>query len=215
MVVRVDGLIKNALDSQGASGFPCGVALVRYTIGGLTREIMVDAVTESGLTVWAESIDVTAVRDEVRIARLAASVSGAVLPCTEQAIAAAISGCECGDTGFTNARYLDMVNLVDSDAAQVVAFKVPPNARVLRLLNTLDNAGAVLDWFGSHVIGLQFWAIAPGVGLIEAVKPPKASVAVPADARFMTFNVNATGSDTAEQPIWVEWIMGTATPYTV
>lgn len=218
-VVRVDGLIKdnaatnNPDGSIATYGFPCAVLLIRYTTGGFVREVMVDAVTQSALTVWAESIDVTITFDKRRIARLLKQTAP-VTPCLAQMLASAISGCECGDTGAADARYLDVL-AVDSDdgTSETVILPVPNGARAVRDMATII-AGVQTDW-SSLLTRAYFTCNPPAAGLVGfiglagIIDPSLATV--PVNSKFLIL-VFPTGTiATFDVPTFVEWIMAPAT----
>lgn len=148
-VVRVDGKIQGPApvdDNDFNVGYPCAVLKVDYSIGGMVRTTLIDAVNQSALVVWAESIEVVAVWDRRRIDRLESFYSGLEStnpgPCLEQLLACAIS-VSTGDTGAADARYLDVVAWDNSEAGQSV-HPIPPGARGVRLLNASDTTGTAV-----------------------------------------------------------------------
>lgn len=212
VVIRCDGLENDYRDADGAPGFPCGVAIVRITIGGLTKEVKVDCLTQSALVVWANSVDVTAHRDEARVTALAA---WNVKPAANQTIAAAISSaCDCGDSGSADARYLCPVDLnPEADQPQFLVFEVPHSARLLRLLPGASSAPALVDWSAGGVV--YFSANDPIktsslVGMIEAADATstRRTFTVPANARFMVLVIPAGEAlATLDQIPWLEWVL--------
>lgn len=227
IVVRCDGRVNNVKDADGNPGFPCGVLLVRYTIGGLTREVKVDCLSESALTVWAESVDVQAYRDDARIAALAAFPWGPLKPCSKQVVTVAIS--PAGDTGHADARYLDALLIppaTEEGDDFDVWLAVPPNARLLRLLPNVsgedgDASATVIDWVAN--VSYLLWTVSGQRGgnatAIEAVMPYDGSMTqtvftVPADAQWVKVRMSGGFYEQVNQtvgPIFAEWIMAPAT----
>lgn len=214
VVIRVDGLVNDYKDADGNTGFPCGVVKVSYAIGGLNKEVLLDCLTQSALVVWANSVEVAAYRDTNRIAALAPY---SIKPCADQTVAAAISACECGDTGLADARYLDVVPLTTEGSGNIQSFfyAIPAGARVVRLLPGAKQSDTVLNevqWGG----GVFFTANDPRkagvIGLIESRDvTTRTAYTIPANARFLALNSNDSG-DIAElvTPPFIEWIMAPA-----
>lgn len=210
-VVRCDGLCRTTKNEVGGSGFPCGVLLVDYTIGGLSKSVLVDAQCQSALVLWAESIEVRAAWDERRVTRLATVDR---LPWASQSVAASInSDANLGDQGPADARWLDMlaVDATGDDDDEWSIHPIPEGARGVRFLNALasganvetaDTATLIVfsaDMFASYPTGIVETAID---GLTD-----QAVVMVPAGARFLFVQFPAGTIAGFDEPSWLEWVM--------
>ena len=152
VVIRVDGIIQDIAgaipddpDEPIPYGIPCALVRIRYTIGGFQRSVLVDAVNQSALTVWAESVDVEGLWDERRIKRILTAASGPWFPCKRQQVAVAISAAEVGDQGAADARYLDVLSVdfpPDEGGDEVCIFPVPAGARGFRFLDAYATGSA-------------------------------------------------------------------------
>lgn len=215
VVIRLDG-------EASGDGYPCAVATVRYSIGGLTREVDVDCAGQSALVVWADSVDVTAKWDTRRIARIAAYSEGGVQPASWQSLAASISaGADAGDQGAADARYLDVIR-PDIEIPQEGGFlslhPIPFGARGLRFLDGYAS-GAVISTpelasfiaFTAQPLIAGTLPSAPQNGVIEYVTngaTDTSLIIVPSCAKqlwFMYAFPNAI-SDLAA-PAFIEWIL--------
>lgn len=214
-VVRCDGILVKQTDESGSAAFPCACLSVRYTIGGLTKEVLVDALSQSALTVWAESIDVEPVWDDRRISRLAAQ---SVTPASEQLLGAAInSNAGAGDVGAADARWLDVLNVdvTGEDDSEWSIHPIPEGARGVRFLNALasganlstaDTATIIAfsaDSFPSYPTGLVELAID---GITD-----QSIIIVPACARFLFVKFPAGTIAGFDVPSWIEWILAPST----
>lgn len=223
VVIRCDGVLvdeaatRDAQHQLATPGFPCAVLEVRYTIGGLTKKVLVDALSQSALSVWAESVDVEPVWDTRRIARIADSIA----PCQEQLLAAtANSNQGVGDTGIADARWLDAIHQ-DFDEGEAdpewSIHPVPEGARGVRLLNAVIDGDVVLlntiteriefsaDSFQQRPNGvIEYFVGSGGV-------PSTSIIIVPACSRFLFIGFNSGTIETFESPAWIEWIMAPAT----
>lgn len=210
-VIRCDGYTNKQTDEDGNAGFPCACLSVRYTIGGLTKSVLVDAIGQSALTVWAESIDVEPVWDERRIARLAAQ---SVAPWSEQTLAAAInSDSSGGDYGAADARYLDVLNVdsTDDDDNEWSIHPIPEGTRGVRFLNALvgganyetaDKANFIAfsaDTFPNYPVGL--------IELAINGESDQSIIIVPACARFLFIQFPSGTVGSFDTPAWIEWVM--------
>lgn len=205
VVVRCDGnVVANA-----SSGFPCGVNLIRYTVGGYNREVLIDATNQSSLVVWAETVDVTARWDRRRMARLNGGV-----PAPQQIVAASISACDCGDTGIGDGRWLDAL-AVDGTASdpdiEISVHKVPNGARGVRFLNGLDTDGNLVR-MANTALKVLFVTSADNAP-IEAVNngvTDQSIITVPvvADQLVITFPLGTL--ENLESVAWIEWFMAPA-----
>lgn len=213
VVVRLDGLIHNKKDLAGQLGFPCAVVRVDYAVGGLSRSVLIDAVNQSALPLWAESLEVTPIWDERRISRLA---SYSVAPCVAQQLAAAVS-CTVVDTGEASGRYLDVL-AADATTGEETPLTwsihpIPIGARGVRFLNYIDGSSAqsslALADLAAFVIDADAFIADPTDGLVEAivVDPPKNSsiIHVPVDAQFLVVAIPT--EDFPSSPAWLEWVI--------
>ena len=210
-MVRCDGYSEKQTDESGSPGIPCAVLKVRYTIGGLTKTVLVDAIGQSALVVWAESVDVEPVWDDRRIARLAVQ---SVSPWSTQNVAAAINAdATGGDYGAADARYLDVLNIdaTGDDDTEWSIHPIPEGARGVRFLNALvsganfdtaDKANFIAfsaDTFPNYPVGLIELAI-------NSVSD-QAIVIVPALARYLFVQFPAGTIDSFDAPSWLEWVL--------
>ncbi len=221
VVIRCDGVLvdqasaRDAQHQQTSPGFPCAVLEIRYTIGGLTKKVLVDALSQSALTVWAESVDVVPVWDERRLARLEDSIA----PCLEQLLAAAINSDEIhGDSGPADARWLDVIHQ-DFDEGEGdpewSIHPIPEGARGMRFLNALisgDNTSVAdttlfvawsADTFDNYPNGL--------VQLNINGATTTSIVIVPTVARYLFLAFPSGTIASFDVPAWIEWIMAPAT----
>lgn len=221
VVIRCDGVLvdqasaRDAQHQQTAPGFPCAVLEIRYTIGGLTKKVLVDAGGQSALTVWAESVDVVPIWDERRIARIADSID----PCLEQLLGAAINSDEIhGDSGAADARWLDAIHQdVDEGEGELEwsIHPIPEGARGMRFLNALldeDNLSVAdattfvawsADKFDDYPNGL--------VQLNINGATTTSIVIVPTVARYLFLAFPSGTIGQFDVPAWIEWIMAPAT----
>lgn len=218
VIIRCDGSIVKQLATTGVGGFPCAVLAVRYTIGGLTKEVLIDAGGQSALTVWAESVDVTPVWDERRIARID---FGEDTCCEQQLLAAAISSDgDVGDTGIADARWLDAIHTdAQTGGGEFPTtvwsiHPVPEGARGVRFLDGLvdgamfsvPGATTIIAWsadtFDNYPNGL--------VQLNTNGATDTSILIVPTCARylFLAFDEVLPNFQTTA---WLEWIMAPAT----
>jgi len=227
VVIRVDGFVEDIAVTRDASGevseygFPCGVMNVRYTCGGRTQEVLVDAVNQSALTVWAESVECTPQWDKRRIQRLGDIDN--IKPCRSQYLVAAISACPT-DTGASDARYLDVIKSdvtvdIDGDTFEVCILPIPAGARGIRLLNSktpekLQNEDVLSDVeFFAFVTDPNAFIVA-GEGWVEAFistdfnMPSSTSVIiVPPVARFALLYFATADFESIQLPCFAEWIL--------
>jgi len=219
VVVRVDGNITNQLDINGVGGIPCAMVDIRYTIGGYVRNILIDAVNQSALTLWAESVDVTGVWDTRRIERIA-SVDQGNLPCIGQQVAASISACECGDTGAADARWLDAIHHdgdtggnEDPDAKEWSIHPIPPGARGVRFLDALiDGATASVPSATIDIVWSATTFDQYPKGFIQANTNGATDTSIliaPPCARFLfiSFLTSTSFFSGLDVPTFIEWIM--------
>jgi len=223
VVIRCDGVLSDEAatrDAQGqltTAGFPCAVLEVRYTIGGLTKKVLVDALSQSALAVWAESVDVEPVWDMRRIARIADSIA----PCQEQLLAAtANSNQGVGDTGVADARWLDAIHQ-DFDEGEGdpewSIHPIPEGARGVRILNakiggtivSLQDAAEQIIFSADSFPRLPNGAVEYFID--DDTVPPTSIIIVPTVARFLFLAFNSGTIATFDSPAWIEWIMAPAT----
>jgi hypothetical protein len=222
VVVRIDGHITNQLTDDGdfQAGWPCGVVNVRYTIGGYVKNVLIDATNQSGLVLWAESVDVTAVWDTRRITRLSNNNA-----CIGQQVAASISACECGDTGAADARWLDVLALdatTGSSESPPTFFDwsihpIPPGARGLRFLDAL--VGQLTFSVPSATVNIVWSADTfdnyPG-GFIQANTNGATDTSIliaPPCAKFLFISFLHGGNffSNLDCPTFIEWIIAPST----
>ena len=226
-VVRCDGVLVEpaaTLDTFGrlaTPGFPCAVLQVRYTIGGLIKQTLVDAINQSALPVWAESVDVEPVWDTRRIARLAAQ-SVPIAPSKEQLLAATINSNQgVGDTGVADARWLDVI-AQDVDEGEGdpewSIHPVPEGARGVRILNAMidDTPVELVDNASQIVFSALPFDQRPN-GAIEyfinggSIPSSTSIIIVPPCARYLFIGLNSGTITTFDSPAFIEWIMAPAT----
>jgi hypothetical protein len=213
-VVRIDGIIRDQLDESKAPGFPCAMVSVQYSIGGLARRVLIDAVNQSALVVWAESIEVLAAWDERRVTRLAAQ---SVKPCREQQVAAAINSDETvGDTGPADARWLDVLNADSTtDTVEWSIHEIPTGARGVRFLNALVSGANFETANKANFIAFSADTFASyPAGLVELAiddLTDQAVVIVPTGARYLFIQFPSGTVASFDEPSWIEWIMAPAT----
>jgi hypothetical protein len=218
VVIRCDGHIVDEQCEQGLGvhngGLPCGMVNVRYTIGGYVREVLIDATNQSSLTVWAETVDVTAIWDRRRIVRTGN-------PCKKQIVAASCSVCECGDTGPADARWLDALALdattgspEDPDTfVQWSIHPIPPGARGLRFLDALvsgvmfsvPGATSIIAWSAD-----TFARYPDGIIQLNTNGATDTSILIaPPCARFLFlgFPGASTFFEIIDEPTFIEWII--------
>jgi hypothetical protein len=211
-VVRVDGKIVNQLAEDDSAGFPCVVARVDYSIGGLAKTVYIDCQSQSALVLWCESLEVTATWDERRVTRLATFNQ---LPCRKQMVAAAInSEANVGDTGPADARWLDMLSAdetTEDPAAEWSIHPIPEGARGVRFLNALASEANVqtADVATFIIFSACTFNKYPS-GLVETAIngfTDQSVIIVPPGARylFVAFPVGTIGD--FDVPAWIEWIM--------
>lgn len=220
-VIRCDGKLEDQAASRNAqgklltAGFPCAVLAVRYTIGGITQQVLVDAGGQSALTVWAESIDVVPVWDTRRIKR----ISNYIEPCLAQTLAATInSGVDAGDTGPSDARWLDAIasDATTGDAGKEWSIHpIPAGARGFRFLDVLvagvmtSVPGLTVDivWstdtFDQYPNGFVQCNTNGATDTSILIAPPLARYL------FLSFPFNTLV--TFDTPSFIEWIMAPAT----
>lgn len=209
-VVRCDGNFKTQLDEDGAPGFPCAVLRIDYSIGGLSRRVLIDAVGQSALVLWAESIEVLANWDERRITRLATADRH---PWAEQAVAASInSDATVGDVGAADARWLDMLSndAGTDDHPEWSIHEIPAGARGVRFLNALVGGANVAtasladfivfsaDSFDNYPTGIVETAIN---GFTD-----QSVIMVPPGARYLFVEFPGGTIASLDEPTWIEWI---------
>lgn len=151
-VVRCDGWVQDSRGhiDQRKVGFPCAVLQVDYAIGGWNKSVRIDAVNQSALVVWAESIEVRQVWDTTRIARLESfyEISANTWPgaCLAQRVAAGITVDDCGPA---DARYWDIMPFanggVKGDITETL-LEIPLGARAIRMLNGSANDGSIIPF---------------------------------------------------------------------
>jgi hypothetical protein len=227
VVIRIDGHITQRFDGfLGNPGFPCGVLNVRYTIGGYVREVLIDAVNQSGLVVWADSVDVKSQWDTRRINRLATlGIDGEggflpfVLPCMGQDMACAISSSDDGDTGDADARWLDVIAQDASSedpTSETSIHPIPHGARAFRFLNAL--VGGVMTGVPELTTIIAFSAEpfdAYPRGIVELVtngETDSSMLLVPTGAEWLFLQFPLNTISTFDQPSWIEWIMSPVSP---
>lgn len=218
VVIRVDGYVSNQSDINGDVGFPCAIVQVIYRVGGFTREVLVDAVNQSALVVWAESVEVKSVWDLRRIARLAAISNGEspspIFPCISQDIACAISACDCGDTGAADARWLDMLSPIAGESDEISLHVVPNGARGVRFLNGIAS-GAIVRMANTATF-INFYASkAPEANaFVETANnnvTDQAIINVPTTAQLLAITFPSGTLESLDSPSWIEWVMSPAT----
>ena len=221
VVIRCDGFVRDISVERDAGGsvveygFPCAVLNVRYTIGAYEREVMVDAVNQSALVVWAISVEVTPEWDERRISRLD---TYDIKPSRDQYLAAAISEC-CGDEGQADARWLDMIRvdqtvLGPGEATfEVSIHPIPNGARGVRFLNATVEGDPVsvpdLAQQVTFVTDDQAW-LTSNTGIVETAVDGltnQSQIMVPAVARFLIVAFPQGTIETFDTPTWLEWIL--------
>jgi hypothetical protein len=210
-VVRIDGIIRDQLDESKAPGFPCAMVSVQYSIGGLARKLLVDCVGQSALVLWAESIEVLAAWDERRVTRLA---EYSVKPCREQQVAAAINSDETvGDTGPSDARWIDVLALdeLGEFSEEWSIHPIPNGARGVRFLNALAGGANVrtANLSTQILFSSSQWANRP-TGVVETAIngfTDQSVIIVPAGAIYMFVQFPAGTFATFDTAPWVEWIM--------
>lgn len=225
VVIRCDGHVIDATGSNASAptepGNACAVIRVRYTIGGYSREVIVDAVNQSSLVIWAVTVEAMAIWDRTRIAALQtwydALGESSVFqggPCQSQIVAAAISACECGDEGNADARFLQVLQGVTDDVESV---EIPPGARAVRFLNgTLDDDGSAVIFQtlvtgpGSNGIAWGLSGISPFIHRtdVTAMGPGATALAtfvpIPAGSTILTIGWGTVPD--LSGPLWLEWI---------
>lgn len=205
MVVRLDGHITSTDD-----GFPIFVSKVRYSIGGYVREVLVDSVNQSALVVWAESIDVTAHFDKHRFDRMISQKD----PSNAQILAASISGCECGDVGPADARYLDMIAVDfhgEEDPTEWSLHRIPHGARGLRFLDAIvaGNMFSVPGATDAILWSADNFDVFPG-GFVQANTNGATDTSiliVPPVAKWLFLRFPAGTIASFQAPSWIEWII--------
>jgi hypothetical protein len=226
VVVRCDGNIFKVRDYQNAIGFPCAVLRVDYSIGGYQRSVLIDAVNQSGLVVWVNSLEVTPVWDARRIERLTTGTlaldMGEVYPCLEQTLAAAASAC-CNDTGEADARYLDVLNVdgtseTGGDPPETLEWSfhpVPNGARSVRFLNaTQDGAPIGVADAATLIIfiaGTPDEYLASGEGFLSSVNnglTDTSQIIVPVDATHLLIAFPEDTLAGYDSRSWLEWHIG-------
>jgi len=217
VVVRIDGYISDQHDVNGDTGFPCAMVQVIYRVGGFTREVLIDAVNQSALVVWADTIEVKTIWDRRRIERLAAFTlddePAPVLPCVSQDIACAISAWHDGDAGPADARWLDTISVdAATDLIEVSLHQVPNGARGVRFLNGIDSSGNPVRL--ANVAKSITFSSAPSGGFIESVDnglTDQSTIAVPVCAGYLTIVFPLGTLASSIFPVWLEWIMAPGT----
>jgi hypothetical protein len=234
-VVRCDGWIQqrigNLAQNLTETGFPCGVLRVDYSIGGYQRSVMVEAVNQSALVVWAETIEVSKVWRRDRINTLSnwfetvkGGGEGNPWPglCISQRVGTAISlDDRGGDTGEADARSWDIIPFtnIDPPDPQPFIFEIPAGARALRLLNGTDDSGGLVPF--SDFLTTIAWINNPN--LLSAPALGQSAVyqdKVPTDTCALEVPPNATHLllaytvDTLEtemaMPFIIEWVLAPA-----
>jgi len=216
MVVRIDGNVinENTTDNPGSTkGFPCGMVQVRYSIGGYVREVFIDATNQSALTVWAETVEVQAIWDRRRITRL--SEQYGVLPDFSQMVAASISGCDCGDTGIADARWLDaLVGDTVGETAVISLHPVPNGARGVRFLNGISggaivrmaNTATQIDFYASGVVAANSFVETANNNVSD-----QGIINVPTTAKLLAITFPDSTLDDLDSPSWIEWVISPMT----
>lgn len=211
-VVRIDGKIVDQLGEDGTAGFPCVVARVDYSIGGLAKTVYIDCQSQSALVLWCESVEVLAYWDERRITRLATANT---LPCQKQTVAAAInSEANVGDTGPADARWLDMLSAdqtTEDPAAEWSIHPIPEGARGVRFLNALASEANVktADVATFIVFSACTFDKYPS-GLVETAIngfTDQSVIIVPPGARYLFIAFPSGTIGNFDVPAWIEWIM--------
>jgi len=216
VVIRCDGDVCNqGRDISGNQGFPAAVLQIRYTIGTLVRQVLVDCVNQSALVVWAQSVDVKTVWDRRRVSRMGIQhgETPGILPCASQDLAAAISACECGDSGVADARWLDCLAVDDTDGItyETSIHPIPDGARGFRFLDALVG-GTVVSTPGlttKIVFTAGEYANLPA-GFVEAVTNGATDttiIAVPVTAKYLILYYPAGTIATFDTPAWLEWLI--------
>lgn len=214
VVIRTDGILT---DQGTAGGIPCGVLAVRYTIGGLKRNVLVDALKQNALVVWAESVDVEPVFDARRIERLSRY---SVDPCPKQQVAAAItSGAGHGDSGAADARWLDVLALDATEPESNNEWSIhpiPDGARGVRFLNALVSGAnyETADKATFIVFSACSFPVYP-TGLVETVingLTDQSIILVPAGASWLFVQFPAGTFAGFDEPPFIEWILAPSTP---
>lgn len=215
VVVRIDGVINNALDTDGNGGFPCAVARVDYTQGGMSKSVLVDP--QSSLPVHAQSIEVTPVWDQRRIDRLAVLDLALKKPCKSQNIAAAMSvGDDSGDTGPADARYLDVIKVdASDDTTEWSVHPIPNGCRGFRFLDTLvdDEMVSVPGLTSIIALSVQPFSRYPSgvIQLNDGGVTDTSILITPAHAAYLFLGFPTNTIATFDIPAWVEFIMGLET----
>lgn len=213
MVIRIDGNVIDENTEEDTKGFPCGMVQVRYSIGGYVREVLIDATNQSALTVWAETIEVQAIWDTRRIARLLTQYS--VLPDLSQMVAASISGCECGDTGIADARWLDVLaGDVEGETTIISLHPVPNGARGVRFLNgiaggaivRMANTATFINFYASKAIEANSFVETANNNVTD-----QAIINVPTTARLLAITLPDSTLDDLDSPAFIEWVMSPMT----
>jgi len=216
VVIRCDGVLKDQRGPTVNAGYPCGVLEIRYAIGGLERTVLVDAVQQSALTVWAQSVDVTPVWDDRRIERLA---NLNAQPCREQLLGAAINSSQgAGDMGPADARWLDVINAdSDDETTEFSIHPIPNGARGLRFLDTLVSGvmtsvpalTSMIAWsadtFDNFPVGCVQFNTNGATDTSILIAPPL--------ARFLFLGFPSGTLTTFDLPSFIEWIIAPATLY--
>jgi len=232
VVVRIDGIVQDVRATEPGQpplsapfGIPCAMVRIRYTIGGFDREVLVDAVNQSALVVWAESVDVEGIWDERRISRILTAARGPWYPCQRQQVAVSISASEDGDRGAADARYLDVLAVdIPSEGDEICLFPVPAGARGFRFLNAFASGSAGPDAPVVHVptiatfiifvfVTLQDVIAAGGIGPVPFLEILTNGLTdtcinmVPVGARTLAIGFPAGTIASFDFPAYIEWIM--------
>jgi hypothetical protein len=233
VVVRIDGNIVKLNNTE--QGFPCAVLRIDYSIGGYSRSVLVDAVNQSALVLWCNSLEVTPQWDERRITRLASEeMPQSYNPCKEQLLAAAVSA-TISDVGAANARYLDVLGIdatteveEPGDPPTVLTREwsihpIPNGARAVRFLNATRTTGDPDEVFPEPVsvadeaaliifiCGTPAEYLATQRGFLESVNngmTDTSQIMVPVDATHLLVAFDEDSSiDDYDTRSWLEWII--------
>jgi hypothetical protein len=223
-VVRCDGDIQNAasVSEAGAVGVPCGVISVEYAIGGLNREVLVDAVKQSALPVMAESVQTRVIWDRRRIERLAAFYANLAGeeetpnpgPCRKQILAASITVAD-RHGAYADGRWLDIISYAgEAETPVISSHPIPQMARKVRFTNSVDTDGSILKI--EDYLSRVWWSNSAGDTIDSDVIHIEdnecitcgCALDVPAGVSWLHVELtNATVTNLA-RPFWAEWILG-------
>lgn len=218
-VIRCDGWVQSNKGNlqQSGIGFPCGVLKVDYAIGGYNRTTLIEAVNQSALVVWAESIEVTKVWDIDRFNALKTWWEGQEnnFPgmSLEQRVAVAISlDDRGGDTGEADARHWDVVSF--KNAPITSSHRIPDGARALRLLDGSTGSDAIAP-FSDYLTGIK-WSDQPDgfnqIGSIlyqDPIPDGNCALEVPPVATHLHLTYATFTTDIAA-PFIIEWVLAPA-----